>query len=64
MFRWLLSLLSVAENRRLKRDVVLRALELEFPPDDAEQQLETIVHWGRYAEVIAYDDATETIFLE
>ncbi len=64
MFRWLLSLLTVAEGHRLKWDVVLRALELEFPPDEAEKQLETIVNWGRYAEVIAYDDATETIFLE
>jgi NitT/TauT family transport system ATP-binding protein len=64
MFRWLLSLLNVAEGRRLKWDIVLRALELEFPPDEAEQQLETVVNWGRYAEVIAYDDATETIFLE
>jgi len=64
MFRWLLSLLSVAEGRRLKWDIVLRALELEFPPEEAEKQLETIVNWGRYAEVIAYDDATETIFLE
>lgn len=64
MFRWLLSMLSVAEGRRLKWDVVLRALELEFPPDEAEKQLETIVNWGRYAEILAYDDATETIFLE
>ncbi len=64
LFRWLLSLLSVAEGRRLKWDVVIRALELEFPPEEAENQLETIVNWGRYAEVIAYDDATETIFLE
>ena len=64
MFRWLLSLLSVAEGRRLKWDVVIRALELEFPPEEAENQLETIVNWGRYAEIIAYDDATETIFLE
>lgn len=64
IFRWLLSMLSVAEGRRLKWDIVLRALELEFPPAEAEKQLETIVNWGRYAEVIAYDDATETIFLE
>lgn len=64
MFRWLLSLLSVAENRQLKWDVVLRALELEFPPDEAEKQLETIVNWGRYGEIVAYDDSTKTIFLE
>jgi NitT/TauT family transport system ATP-binding protein len=64
MFRWLLSMLNVAEGRRLKRDVILRALELEFPPGEAEKQLETIINWGRYAEIIAYDDTTETIFLE
>ncbi len=64
MFRWLLSVLGVAEGHRLKWDVVLRALELEFPPDEAEKQLETMVHWGRYAELIAYDDASEVIFLE
>ncbi len=64
IFRWLLSMLSAAEGRRLKWNVVLRALELEFPPEEAERQLETIVNWGRYAEIIAYDDATETIFLE
>jgi NitT/TauT family transport system ATP-binding protein len=50
MFRWLLSMLNVAEGRRLKRDVILRALELEFPPGEAEKQLETIINWGRYAE--------------
>lgn len=64
IFRWLLSLLSVAEGHRLKRDVVLRALELEFPPEEAEKQLDTVINWGRYAELIAYDDASGVIFLE
>ncbi len=64
IFRWLLSMLSVAEGHRLKWDVVLRALELEFPPEEAERQLDTVVDWGRYAELIAYDDASEVIFLE
>ncbi len=64
IFRWLLSMLSVAEGHRLKWGVVLRALELEFPPEEAERQLDTVVDWGRYAELIAYDDASEVIFLE
>lgn len=64
IFRWLLSMLNAAEGRQLKWDVVLRALELEFPPDEAEKQLETVVNWGRYAELIAYDDASQVLFLE
>ncbi len=40
------------------------ALELEFPPEETERQLETIVDWGRYAEVLVYDDDEETLYLE
>jgi NitT/TauT family transport system ATP-binding protein len=45
-------------------DVVQTALELEFPPEEAERQMETAVNWGRYAELLAYDDNTELIYLE
>ncbi|MBC7093035.1 AAA-associated domain-containing protein [Candidatus Bipolaricaulota bacterium] len=64
IFRWLLDLLGVAEDGRLRREVVERALELEFPQDVADRQIETIVNWGRYAEVLAYDDAAEVLYLE
>ncbi|MGQ9698267.1 MAG: ABC transporter ATP-binding protein [Armatimonadota bacterium] len=64
IFRWLLAMLNAADGRRLRRDVVQQALELELPPDDAERQLGTIVDWGRYAELLAYDDASKTLFLE
>ncbi len=40
------------------------ALELEFPPQEAERQLDTIINWGRYAEILAYDDSNETLYLE
>jgi len=40
------------------------ALEVEFPPQQIEKQLETAVKWGRYAEVLAYDDAAGRIYLE
>ncbi len=63
IFRWLLSLLRVAENHRLKKDIILQALELEFPPDEADRQLDIIINWGRYAEILVYDDTTETISL-
>jgi NitT/TauT family transport system ATP-binding protein len=44
--------------------VVKAALELEFPPDAAERQLSALVNWGRYAEVLTYDDSNELLALE
>jgi NitT/TauT family transport system ATP-binding protein len=64
IFRWIFNLLRSADNQQLKWNVIQTALELEFPPDEAEKQLETVVDWGRYAEVLGYDDKSETIYLE
>jgi NitT/TauT family transport system ATP-binding protein len=64
IIRWLLNLLRAAEKQRLRWDVVQTALELEFPAEEAHQQLETIVEWGRYAEILAYDDDEEMLYLE
>lgn len=64
IFKWLATMLRASEGRSLEWDVVRAALELEFPPDEAERQLDTIVDWGRYAEVLAYDDSKALITLE
>jgi len=64
IFRWLLTLLRAAHNHRLDHSVVQTALELEFHPEEAERQLTTIIEWGRYAEILAYDDHDEILYLE
>ena len=64
MFRWLLNMLRAAEKQRLRWDVIQTALELDFPAEEAQQQLETVVEWGRYAEILAYDDDEEMLYLE
>jgi NitT/TauT family transport system ATP-binding protein len=62
--KWLLALLRAADRQRLQRDVLKTALELEFPPEEAERQLEIIANWGRYAELLAYDDDDDIFYLE
>ncbi len=64
MFRWLLNMLEKADVHALEWDVVQSALELEFPPEEAEKQVEIAVNWGRYAELLSYDDDKATIYLE
>lgn len=64
LFQWLLRMLDAAERRRLERSVALTALELDFPPDEAQRQLHRMIEWGRYAELFAYDDGSEVIYRE
>ncbi len=64
MIRWLLNMLRAAEKQRLRWDVIQTALELDFPAEEAQQQVETVVEWGRYAEILAYDDDEEMLYLE
>ena len=64
LFRWLLAMLEAADRARLDRDVVRTALELEFAPEEAERQIEIAINWGRYAELLAYDDSSETLYRE
>ncbi len=64
VFQWLLNMLRAAEGERLRRAVVEQAMELAFRPEEAGRLLETIISWGRYAEVLAYDDGGELLFLE
>lgn len=63
-FKWLISLLRAADKQRLNWDVAQTALELEFPSQEAERQIETAVNWGRYAELLSYDDDSEMVYLE
>jgi NitT/TauT family transport system ATP-binding protein len=61
---WLLSMLRAADRHELEADVVQSALSLDFPPEEAEQQMAIAIDWGRYAEIIAYDDNAGMIYLE
>lgn len=64
IFKWLLALLQASNRHRLEYGVINMALQLEFPLEEAERQIDTIIDWGRYAELIAYDDSDEVFYLE
>lgn len=62
LFQWLLRMVEAAGKHQLERNVALAGLELDFPPEEAERQLELAIEWGRYAELLQYDDGSEIIF--
>ncbi|MGB9739677.1 nitrate/sulfonate/bicarbonate ABC transporter ATP-binding protein [Chloroflexus sp.] len=63
-FRWMLRMIAAADNQSLRWEVLRTALEPEFPPEVAEQQLDIALEWGRYAELFAYNDAEGRFFIE
>ena len=64
IIQWLLFMLEASDAHRLEYDVMMTALELDLPPVEAERQLNVITSWGRYAELLSFDAASGTIFLE
>ncbi|PJF44623.1 MAG: nitrate ABC transporter ATP-binding protein [Phototrophicales bacterium] len=61
MLQWMIQMLKVAPNNELPWKVFLTALLPEFPDEMAERQLDIAINWGRYAELIDYDDDNELI---
>ena len=52
------------ENQRVSKKYFLAELEDYFSDEDAERVLRTIIEWGRYAELFAYEDNSGKLSLE
>jgi NitT/TauT family transport system ATP-binding protein len=63
MIQWMVQMLDVATNRELPWKLFHTALLPEFPDELAERQLDVAIDWGRYAELIDYNDSDETVSL-
>ena len=47
--------LKQSKNGRLKDDFFLDILDENFGDDEAREQFDTAVNWGRYADLLEYD---------
>ena len=63
-FRFLIQILREAKGSRLPADVVQEELVIRLPKVDVEKLFETIVLWGRFAELIGYDSQAGIVALE
>jgi NitT/TauT family transport system ATP-binding protein len=63
-FRYVLEMLEAAPNFRLRREVVIEDLGVKLPTQDAAKMFDTIVGWGRYAELFGYEMESQTIYLD
>lgn len=64
MIKWMMNMLRAAPGGSLPWKVFQTALEPDFPDEVVERQLDTAIDWGRYGELITYDDRDETVSLD
>ena len=58
------NILDQTSSHRILEDVILDELENYFSEDESERILRTIIDWGRYAEIFAYDYDSGELSLE
>jgi NitT/TauT family transport system ATP-binding protein len=54
--------LSQKRNGRISKDFLLDILDEHFSASEAERQFETLVDWGRYAQLFEYDANEERLY--
>jgi NitT/TauT family transport system ATP-binding protein len=63
-FRFVTRILEEAKEGRLPEEVVKEELVMRLPAQDVDQMFQTIVGWGRFAELYGYSPETETLYLD
>jgi NitT/TauT family transport system ATP-binding protein len=54
-------MLDRAPGHALDRDVLLETIALRLPSEDYEKTFDTLMRWGRYGRLLAYDETSERV---
>jgi NitT/TauT family transport system ATP-binding protein len=60
---WIFETLRQDDNQRVAKSYFLDKLRADFG-DEAPRQLDLAIKWARYAELFAFDDDTDELYLE
>jgi NitT/TauT family transport system ATP-binding protein len=64
LFAYLVRLLRGQENRSLQKEVILEHLAMLLPNEPPEKMFQTIVNWGRFAELFGYNKDEDRFYLD
>ena len=64
IFRFVIQILEESAGKRLPKDVVVEELAIRHASHDVEKIFETVVGWGRYAELFGYESQSEMLYLD
>jgi NitT/TauT family transport system ATP-binding protein len=64
LFSYFIRLLHGQENKSLIKEVVLEHLAMLLPSEKPERQFQTMVNWGRFAELFGYNKDEDRFYLD
>jgi len=64
LFAYFVRLLRGQEDRSLPKEVALEHLAMLLPNESPQKQFNTIVNWGRYAELFGYNRDEDRFYLD
>jgi NitT/TauT family transport system ATP-binding protein len=64
LLRYIVRELETSPTHTLEAERVLDDLEHSFSSEEARRQFETVIDWGRYAELLSYDDSSGELRLD
>jgi NitT/TauT family transport system ATP-binding protein len=64
LVKYIYDVLNARENHRVSKRVIISHLEEHLSSGNAARVLRTVIEWGRYAELFAYNDNTGELNLE
>src|ERR1700722_1978571 len=64
LFSYFIRLLHGQENKSLTKEVVLEHLAMLLPSEKPERQYQTMVNWGRFAELFGYNKDEDRFYLD
>jgi NitT/TauT family transport system ATP-binding protein len=63
-FAYFLRMLAEAPENRLSRDVIVEELTARLPTQDPQMTFDTLVAWGRFAELFGFSPETQILYLD
>jgi NitT/TauT family transport system ATP-binding protein len=64
MMEKIIWILQSKSNNKMEREFFVEIFEKHFGSEEAAHQLDILIDWGRYAELIAYDEKAKNLYLE
>ena len=64
LFSYFIRLLRAQEDRSLPKEIALEHLAILLPSERPERQFQTMVNWGRYAELFGYNKDEDRFYLD
>jgi NitT/TauT family transport system ATP-binding protein len=64
LFAYLVRLLHGQDDLTLTKEVVLEHLAMLLPNESPEKMFDTIVNWGRFAELFGYNKDEDRFYLD